>query len=367
MEWFSVLVALVLVSVGGIALFFMFRRERSAGSDATAQEAMMLRMESLNRRFDERLDHMTHALNQQLHGFQGMLDSRLADNTSRLDKRLDTAAKSFTEVRERLAQVDQVNRQILEVSKDVASLQEILTAPKIRGGFGEMMLYDLLEKMLPKEYYVTQHTCKSGETVDALIRLKGGDISVDSKFPLENFKRIVTAASDEEKKVARRQFLNDVKKHVDAIANKYIVPNEGTLDIALMYIPAENVYYEVIIKDEEEQGLLSYLTERRVIPVSPNSFYAYLKTILFGLQGMQIEKRAKEIMGQLEKLMKSHDRFAKEFEILGGHLGNARKKYEDAEHLLDRFEDDLIQVRGRHGESDVPLLTEETPVETKAV
>lgn len=352
--WLGLVIGIL---VGGGVLFFVLRQKR--GSTGAEQEEMMLRIEALNRRFDERLDRMTHTLNQQLHGFQGMLDGRLSDSATRLDKRLDTAARSFTEVRERLAQVDQVNRQILEVSKDVASLQEILTAPKIRGGFGEMMLYDLLGKMLPKEYYVPQHTFKSGETVDALIRLKGGDISVDSKFPLENFKRIVAAASEEEKRAARRQFLNDVKKHVDAIANKYIVPSEGTLDIALMYIPAENVYYEVIIKDEEEQGLLSYLTERRVIPVSPNSLYAYLKTILFGLQGMRIEKQAKEIMGQLEKLMKSHDRFAKEFEVLGGHLGNARKKYEDAEHLLDRFGDDLFQVRGRHAADDESLLTSE--------
>ncbi len=345
MEFFGTLLIGILVGAGFLLLLLRLK----GITRGNGQQEVTQRIESLDRRFDERLDRMAQVINHQLHGFQNLLDSRLSDNAVHLDKRLDTAARSFIEVRDRLAQVDQVNRQILEVSRDVASLQEILTAPKIRGGFGEMMLYDLLEKMLPKEYYVTQHTFKSGDTVDALIRLKGGDISVDSKFPLENFKRLLIAATDDERRMARRQFLTDVKKHVDAITTKYIVPSEGTLDIALMYIPAENVYYEMIIKDEEEQGLLSYLTERRVIPVSPNSFYAYLKIILFGLQGMRIEKQAQEIMGQLGKLMQSHDRFAKEFEVLGGHLGNARKKYEDAERILDRFEDELTRVHGGQG------------------
>lgn len=358
--WGSLLVG---VLVGAAGFFFLSFRQRGMTS-VNGQQEVTQRIESLDRRFDERLDRMAQVINHQLHGFQNLLDSRLSDNAVHLDKRLDAAARSFVEVRERLAQVDQVNRQILEVSKDVASLQEILTAPKIRGGFGEMMLYDLLEKMLPKEYYVTQHTFRSGDTVDALIRLKGGDISVDSKFPLENFKRLLVAATDDDRRMARRQFLSDVKKHVDAITTKYILPSEGTLDIALMYIPAENVYYEMIIKDEEEQGLLSYLTERRVIPVSPNSFYAYLKIILFGLQGMSIEKRAQEIMGQLGKLMQSHDRFAKEFEVLGGHLGNARKKYEDAERILDRFEDELIRVHGGR-EDDSQLIGGDSQVNTR--
>lgn len=340
--WALILIIALLASLALWLVFFFERRLRGEG-DGKAE--LLNQLSGLEKRFDERMQFVSQTLNQQLGTFQHTLDRRLDDNTKRLDQRLDVAARSYSDVQKGIEQMRQSSDKILEVGKEVASLQEILKAPKIRGGFGELMLKDLLVQMLPKENFSLQYGFKSGETVDALIRLQGGSISVDSKFPLENFKRVVAAHTDEERRVARRQFYTDVKKHVDAIAAKYIVPEEGTLDFALMYIPAENVYYEIIIKDEDEQGLLDYFATRRIIPVSPNSFYAYMRTILFGLQGFQIEKRAKEIMGQLEKLGRSYERFEKEFEVLGGHIGNAYKKYEDAEKYLGKVEDHLEQAR----------------------
>lgn len=282
---------------------------------------------------------------QQFHNMQATLDKRLHDNTERLDNRLNEAGKQFSAVRERLVEMGDTNKQILEVTKDVASLQDILKAPKIRGGFGEMMLADMLSQMLSKENYALQHTFRSGETVDALITLQGGSISVDSKFPLENFKRVISLENDSDRAAARRQFIADVKKHVDAISTKYILPSEGTLDWALMYIPAENVYYEIIIKDDDQLGLYEYFNKKRVIPVSPNSFYAYLKTIMFGLQGMQIEKRAKEMFVQLERLGQDFGKFNKEFDLVGTHISNANKKFEDAEKRLIRLGDQMERTR----------------------
>lgn len=338
-------IIIIAIFVAGLILWLAFSFRQYFGGGKASEGELSTQINGLERHFDERMQFISQALNQQLGSFQQTLDRRLDDNTKRLDQRLDVASRSYADVQKSLEQMRQSSDKILEVGKEVASLQEILKAPKIRGGFGELMLKDLLSQMLPKENFSLQYAFKSGEAVDALIKLKGGFISVDSKFPLENFKKVMVAKTEEEKKVARRQFYSDVKKHVDAIAMKYIVPEEGTLDFALMYIPAENVYYEIIIKDDDEQGLLDYLTKRRVMPVSPNSFYAYMRTILFGLQGLQIEKRAKEIMGQLEKLSRAYDRFEKEFEVLGSHISNANKKYEDAEKHLSKVGDQLEHAR----------------------
>jgi len=257
--------------------------------------------------------------------------------------RLDNATKVIGDVRQRLGQMDEASKRIFEVGWDIAELQQTLQAPKLRGGMGEYMLIDLLAQVLPEHCVVAQYKFKGGETVDAVIRLSLGMVAIDAKFPLENFKRVLAAAADEERQAAGKQFVRDVKKHIDDIAGKYIRTDEGTFDFAMMYIPAENVYYEMIVKNEwsDAQPLFQYALSRRVIPVSPNSFYAYLQTILLGLRGMRVEESAREIMDHLARLRKELDLFTGEFRVVGKHLGDAAKRYAEAEKRLGRVESKL--------------------------
>jgi DNA recombination protein RmuC len=179
-----------------------------------------------------------------------------------------------------------------------------------------------------------------------VIKLGGSLVPVDSKFPLENFKRMLEAGSDDERSRTKKQFVGDVKRHVDAIADKYILPDEGTYDFALMYIPAENVYYETIIKDdtEGERNLSQYALSKRVIPVSPNSFYAYLQAIVLGLKGMKVEERAKEIIQYLSRLQGDFAKFRDDFGLLGKHLSHAQSSYQTTEKRLEQFGQRLLSA-----------------------
>jgi DNA recombination protein RmuC len=239
--------------------------------------------------------------------------------------------------------------QIHEVGRAAADLVNILRAPKLRGGMGELFLGDLLAQILPSKVFELQHRFKSGEAVDAAIRIGDKCVPVDSKFPLENFRRIFDAQSDADRIAARRQFVRDVRKHVDDIASKYILPDEGTYDFALMYVPAENVYYETIIKEEpsasrEDHELFNYALDKRVVPVSPNSLYVYLQTILFGLRGMEVGERAQEILTTLQRLRGDVDKLQENFRLLGRHFGNAQNSYNETEKSLNRFEIKLGQI-----------------------
>ena len=304
---------------------------------------MQQQVDALRQQIIESLSGNTASVNQQL----AAMIQQMQNTTGQIGGRLDNAAKVVGEVKQNLGELSKATQQVFDVGKDIASLQEILKAPKLRGVLGEMFLEDLLRQILPLTHFEMQHRFKSGETVDAVVKLGDHFVPIDSKFPLENFKRIIESTSDDDQKSARKKFTIDVKKHIDAIADKYILPDEGTFPFALMYIPAENVYYETIIKDDkfgEDKSLSAHALGRKVIPVSPNSLYAYLQAIVMGLKGLQIEKSAQIIIGHLERLRGDFERFRKEFELVGTHLGNARGRYEEADRRLDRFGERLISA-----------------------
>ena len=332
------LLVFVLVILASVFVWFLWKRPSSATGGSGQEQTLifMQQMDSLR----QQMAQMTTQINAQI----GALTQQFNQTTGQIGQRLDNAARVVGEVRQNLGELSKAAERIFEVGKDISSLQEILRAPKLRGTLGELFLGDLLSQILPPTHFTLQYAFKGGEVVDAVIHLGQGLVPIDSKFPLENFRRMIESQGEEEKKVNRKRFVMDLKRHIDLIAAKYILPDEGTFDFALMYIPAENVYYETIIRDEamgDEKSLSGYALSRRVIPVSPSSFYAYLQAIVLGLKGLRIEKSAKEIIQHLGRLQGDFSKFREDFEVLGKHLNNIRGRYEEASKRLDRFGEKL--------------------------
>lgn len=355
MESFNFILFFLLLFAGfAVFSWLLSRRVEILISGKKDDQSLLLiqqQIDQLRGQFTQVLDNNTQLIHQQLGQILSNVNERLKESSEVLQKtqqglgeRLDNAARVVGNVQKSLGSLEEANRKIYEVGKDISSLQEILRAPKLRGGLGEFFLGDLLSQILPPDHFATQFSFRSGEKVDAVIKLGGSFVPVDSKFPLENFKRILEGATEDEKNRAKRQFVADVKKHIDAIATKYILPDEGTYDFALMYIPAENVYYETIIKDDSvgDRSLSQYALSKRVIPVSPNSFYAYLQAIVLGLKGMKVEERAKEIIQYLSRLEGDFCRFQEEFNLVGRHLGHAQSSFQNAEKRLEQFGQKLL-------------------------
>jgi DNA recombination protein RmuC len=261
---------------------------------------------------------------------------RLLDSDQRI---VSSTTETFGQLRQQLGSMEAATSQMLEVGRDIAGLENLLKPPQLRGGIGETLLEQLLGQVLPAEHYEMQHGFRDHSRVDAVIKIGGSLVPIDAKFPLDAFRRFLDADNDAARASARREFRSAVKVHVDAVS-KYIRPDEGTFGFALMYVPAENVYYETILRDAGDE-LFTHALNKRVVPVSPNSLYAYLLVIVHGLRGMRIEKAAQDILRRLGTIESDVKQFQADYQVLGGHLRNARTKYEEADGRLQRVRDKL--------------------------
>ena len=333
-----IVIALILVALAAAARLWLPRFL------AVFQAQTATQLAERNAEVDRRLDSVVETM-----------DRRLAELDTKVDRRLESASQTSIRIHERLGKVDEATTQMLQRAQDLARLEQALRPPKARGGFGELLLENLLRDRLPPSAYRMQYTFDSGERVDAIVSVDR-IIPIDSKFPLDNYNRLVEAESDDERVLAERLFGRDVKQHIDAIAAKYIRPDEGTYDFAFMYIPVEAVYYELACG--KTGALLSYANERRVFPVSPTTFTAYLQVIALGLRGMQIEEHAHEVMAYVADLQRDFERFADDFDKIGTHLGHAQSKYHDAGKRLDRFETKLERAVEEQEELEAQTVLE---------
>lgn len=251
------------------------------------------------------------------------------------------------DVRERLGALREATQRLETMGAAVTEVQQLLQVPKLRGTIGEVWLEELLRQILPASHYQMQHVFRSGERVDAALRIGDRLVPVDAKFPLEACQRLL--ATDGEVEGERRAFARSLKERIDEIADKYIRPDEGTYDFALMYIPAENVYYEAVLRAEDPgdaKSVLGHALRRRVIPVSPHTFYAYLLVILHGLKGLRVEQHAREIQAQLGGLRQQFDAFWTAFQTVGAHLANAQKRFDESERQAGRVRERFEQITG---------------------
>jgi len=244
------------------------------------------------------------------------LTGAMQQSTKTLNERLDNAARYINQVAKEVGQMN-------ELGQSMRDLQVFLQSPKLRGNIGEQVLKDLIAQSFPKGSFYLQYSFKSGDKVDAAIKTSAGILPIDSKFPLENFRKMTTADTKLERSQAKKEFMRDVKKHIEAIAKKYILPEEGTLDLAMMYIPSESVYHEIAGMQE----LLDYAKQQRVYPVSPNTLYMMLQSLLLSFEGQKIEAKTREIFRLLRAVQKDYSKTNAVLDVLGRHINNAYNQF----------------------------------------
>ena len=283
-------------------------------------------------------DQTTKLLTQIISDMRGSMDKNadsMVNQNKIISQRLDKAAEVIGNVQKSIGEMTELGRGMRE-------LQEFLRSPKLRGQIGEAVLKDLLGQALPKQHFHLQYAFPSGEIVDAAIKLEQGIIPIDAKFPMENFRKMAKAEGEKERDIHRKVFVADVKKHIDAISTKYIQPSQGTLDFALMYIPSEPVYYEILTNSPD---LDDYAYRKRVRPVSPNTLYAYLRAIIMSLEGSKIEAKAGQILAALREIGAETEKFGSSLGVLTKHIKNAAASSDDVNSRFSRLSSKISTVQ----------------------
>lgn len=293
----NLLPVIVLIIVGfGAILFFLNKKLSDLGKNKT-DETLIAWLKSMQSSMQTSSTDMTKILQ---------------ENSKQLNERLDRAATVIRDVGREVGQMSEIGRSMKE-------LQDFLKSPKLRGNIGEQVLKDLISQMFPKHSFHLQYQFKSGEKVDAAIQTDAGILPIDSKFPMENFQKMAKAENKTDRDLTEKEFTRDVKKHIDAIAKKYILPDEGTMDFALMYVPSESVYYEVV----NNTDIMEYAQKNRIYIVSPSTLYAHLQTILLSFQGRKMESQSRDVLRLLQALQIDYGKVDENLGVLGKHLNNA--------------------------------------------
>ncbi len=333
------------VCFGVFVTYFLTRRGSSATPDnADLKDHLQVRLDHISTKLDKRLQENVSAMN---------------ESKSFLANRVSGAERAVRDVTATLSKLEHATAALKTSTDEISSFQNLLKSPKVRGSFGEVLLGNLLSDVLPHDRYATQYTFGSNEIADAIIRLQDGYIvAIDAKFPLSNYEAYAREEDRDTKARLRTGVVRDIKKHVSDIARKYISPEEHTLDYAFMYIPVEGVYYETMVQPIDGDSVWDFCLANHVVPVSPNSFLAYLQTILVGLRGMKIEQQAREILINVSQVQRDFRQFGEDFAMVGKHITNAKNRFDDSARKLDKFQNRLDQIEGTTEVAPLPPVVE---------
>ena len=330
--------AIVFATVCALVIAVLLRRRPSDAPLALLQQGMRADAAQVQ----QTLAELRAAHGQALAEMRAELQRSLGATEQQVLTQTGSTQRTLGELGATLATLGEQSARIGELAKDVGSLHDLFRAPKLRGGFGELLLERVLADNLPATAYELQYGYRDGSRVDAIVRFAGRIVPIDAKFPIESFNALTAAADDAERASRRRAFIQQVKRHVDAVA-RYIAPGEGTIDFAFLYFPAEAVYYGAAVA---EPDLREYCAERHVLPTSPNTLVAYLQMVSLGLRGLAMEERTRELNENLRRAALEIENFRLMHDTLGRHLENATKKYAESLRGLDRTAD-AIEAVGR--------------------
>jgi DNA recombination protein RmuC len=350
MVWFAVGI-LVVVAASAIVVSVASKRAESQLSAVRQEMQNSLATQGQNvaaqisQQFSQQIGNLMQTVTQQLGQVRQELQSGVATSGQLATSAQQEVAKQLRSSMDALLQMSQKIGEVHQTSQDLSkatqTLQTVLGGVKTRGMLGEIALERILEDALPQGAYEIQYRFAStGAAVDAIIRIGERMLCIDSKFPLEAYRRLLDVGDE-----ARRDFSLAVRKHADSIAEKYILPDEHTFDYALMFVPSEGVFYELIMTQDTKYGALDeYCRSKRVYPVSPNTVCAIVGSIAMSLQGQKLEENARHLLANLSGLQKQLDTFADVYGKLGTHLRNAQQNYEDADSKLNRARNSLEQM-----------------------
>lgn len=316
------IILIVILLVGFVALSFYLvdqMKKMREGSARKEDDTLLQWLKDMKASVEKSSEVMEKQLKDQREA--------MSQQTKVIWERMDTSAEVIRSVQKQLGGLQ-------EFGTDMKDLSNILKSPKLRGGLGEQFLYEILENFLPKDLFKTQYKFKDGNTCDAVVFTDKGIIPIDSKFPMENFKAMLTAQTQEERDKFKKVFVSDVKKRIDEISSKYILPAEKTTDQAIMYIPSENVYYELIVNTPEIED---YCHKKNIIMASPNTLSYFLKVLLVGYQQHELEKHAGEILKALGGIKIEAEKFNEELGVLERHVSNSYKSMDTVKNKFGKL------------------------------